>query len=210
MRYEQRKSVPEVLAWLAAHGCVINKRSYQLFHWRVLRLMSLEQAQELGVDVDLLRAIRVRLKLPVDPRRIGSAFAKSIRRFDPRHRHRKIQVGPKPKRVPLAMSPKPSHQPVGAPADSAQFPRAGLIPSGDATEEYVFRGDPAKPETLSRQDWSEINKVARKKLLRINRQIWPNQSGTVFHFRTRQQYTREHLIGLGLSSNEAESCFQTF
>ena len=209
MRYEGNQSVSHVLSWLASQNCVVTSRAYQYFHLRVLRLMSLDQAEKLGVDVDLLRAIRTRLKIPVDPRRVGSTLAKPIKRFDLRHRQRRIQIGPEVKR-PVVVPPPKSPRRGATESDSMQLAPAGLVPA-EAADEYVFRGDPEKLATLSRQDWVHVNKEARRKLLKISRHVWPNQNGTVFHLHTRKEYTREELAkDFGLTAAEAESCYQTF
>ena len=53
MRYAENNSVKTVLAWLKEQGCEITDRGYHGFIARVLHLLPLDRARELGVDVDL-------------------------------------------------------------------------------------------------------------------------------------------------------------
>ena len=72
------------------------------------------------------------------------------------------------------------------------------------------RGDVTDFRSLSRNDWKIINGIARGKLRLIDRKVYPNQSGRVFHLYTRAEYSRENLMKqFGLTPAEAESCFLT-
>ena len=206
LRYVERKSVAEVIAWLAEQKCTISSRSYYDFMARVLRLMPLEQAEKLGVDVPLLRAVRVRLKYPVDPRRSTALGSKRVKRFYSRHRQRRLQTVPKAKRVP---PPARTVCPERA-SDPAQLPLAGIAPSPVQPGMEQITGDVNNFKSLSRQDWIIVNGMARGKLRVIDRRVYPNWQGRVFHLSTRVDYTREDLIKqFGLTPAEAESCFLT-
>ena len=206
MRYEERKPVVIVLKWLEQQSCPIAFRSYKDFMGRVLRLMSLARAEALGVDVDLLRAVRVRLKLPLDPRRVRSTLGKPLTRFDSRHRSRRLQILPKAKRPVLVARSVGKRDRIG---DPRPLSPSGFAPVPETPSERLT-GDPSNLKSLTLADWRIINKAARLKLLQRERKIESNWEGRVFHRTTHQQYTRQELMAqFGLSVAEAESCYLT-
>ena len=170
--------------------------------------MSLDQAKKLGVDVDLLRAIRVRLKLPADPRRARSTLGKPITRFDSRHRQRRLQTVPKAKRLPLAPA-QPTRQDRSSDVNHQQS-LVGIAPTPEKTGTAKILGNVENLNSLFRNDWKIINEIARSKLRALDRKVYPNWKGRVFHLTTRVEYTREDLMKqFGLTRAEAESCFLT-
>ena len=205
MRYRENLSVSRVLEWLKEQNCPISLRTYHEFITRVLYRLALDHAKELGVDVDLLRAVRVRYKLPVEPQRVRGVISKQRPPHNSRAKRRKIGLPRKPK---LAVNP-PTVANVGRPtrADAAQLPLLGL----DAdTAPPQIRGDVSRPETLRYSDWQIINESARSKLAKQSRQVMTNDAGTVYHLRTGKQYTEEDLVReFGLTPTEAQSCFLT-
>ena len=206
MRYRDNKPVAAVLAWLKDQNCVISRGSYQEFMARVLHVLSLEQAREFGVDIELLRAIRVRYKLPVDPRRARKAIGKPAPRHNSRAKRRKIGLLHKPKPIPPRTTANVRQTPT---VDPAKTPFHG-IEAKVAAPTAKLHGDPSKPKTLRYRDWKIINEEARTKIAKQSRHIFTNDAGTVSNFRTRKQYTEEDLMAeFGLTPAEARSCFLT-
>ena len=72
-----------------------------------------------------------------------------------------------------------------------------------------MRGTPDAPQGFG--DWKIINKIARDKLLRVNRHVYANcLGGQCINLKTREEYSEEDLIRLfHLTRTEAESCFMT-
>ena len=95
-------------------------------------------------------------------------------------------------------------------ADLAQPPLLGIEAEAPAPAPQQLRGDPSRPETLRFGDWKIINQQAKAKLAKQTRHIFTNDNGTVFHLKTRKQYTAEDLVAeFGLTAVEARSCFLT-
>ena len=205
MRYAEDNSVRTVLAWLKEQGCEITDRGFHGFMSRVLHLLPLEQARQLGVDVDFLRAVRVRYRLPVDPKRARRVKGKPAPRHFSRSKRRKIGLPRKPKPAPVPTTASVRQTPG---VDAARPPVAG-IQIEVATPARKLHGNPSKPDTLRYGDWKIINEEARTKIAKQSRQIWFD-AGTVSNFKTRKQYTQEDLVKeFGLTPVEAQSCFLT-
>lgn len=206
MRYQDNCTVSEVLAWLKEKGTEISRRSYQDFMVRVLHLMPLEQARELKVNADLLRAVRVRYKLPPDPRSSRLTASRRTARHNPRWQRRKIL--PKPRSESLEVS-APAYPAQEARPKPSQPPLTGTKIPPTAEETYAkLRGTPDNPANYG--DWKIINEVAHAKLRKINRHVYPNQGGLTIHLYTRHEYTEEELIEqFDLSPTEAQSCFMS-
>ena len=204
MRYTDKKSVTQVLSWLAERGVVTSRESYQTFLRRVLNLLPDNKARELLVDLQLLRAVRRRLKLPIAPAPGRLLPIKAVKSFHARSRQRRVAPvkKPKPVRAPLARPVRKS--PV---VEADQLPLVGIVaPPTDAPR---MRGTPEKPEGYG--DWKILNEIARKKVFRKDRQMMLNMQGTVLHLKTREEYTPERLMeDFGLTATEAQSCFMTF
>ena len=195
-----------VLAWLKEQDCAISRGSYHEFMARVLHLLPLEQAREMGVEVELLRAVRVRYKLLVDPKRARRVIGKPAPRHFSRAKRRKIGLPRKPRPAPDPHAV--SNVPRQSWSDGAQQPFLGI--EAEASARPRFLGDPSKPETLRYADWKIINEEARTKIAKQSRQILTNDAGTVFSFKTGKQYTEEDLMReFGLTLAEAQSCFLT-
>lgn len=209
MRYQEDCTVSEVLAWLKEKGTEISRRSYQDFMVRVLRLMPLEQARELKVNADLLRAVRVRYKLSPDPRSSRLTASKRTVRHNPRWQRRKILPEPRPKVAAKATPPPTTRSPGRDQPEPAQLLMAGLVAPPAIEAPYAkLRGTPDKPDGYA--DMKIINQVARAKLAKANRHIYPNTEGTTIHISTRHEYTPEELVAeCGLSPTEASTCFMT-
>ena len=86
MRYTDKKSVMQVLSWLAERGVATSRESYQTFLRRVLNLLPDDKARELLVDLQLLRAVRRRLKLPLAPAPGRLLPIKAVKSFHARSR----------------------------------------------------------------------------------------------------------------------------
>ena len=212
MRYVENTSVEKVLAWIAEQGVSIARRTYQDFITRVLHLMPLAQAKDLGVNPELLKAIRVRYKLPVDPRRARVVVDKKAPWHNHRQRRRPIHVGPKPKRVAAAkLAPvAPARPQKRDRLDANQFPLPGMVGLPPDAKQYpLMTGTPEKPAGYG--DWKIINAMARDKLYALDRKVMPNYESGVIHIRTRKQYNPEELVALfNLTPNEAQSCYMSF
>ena len=205
MRYAENNPVKTVLAWLKEQGCVITDRGFHGYMARVLHRLPLDQARQLGVDVDLLRAVRVRYKLPVDPKRTRRVMGKPAPRHYSRAKRRKIGLPRKSKRAPAPAAASVRQTPS---VDAARPPVLG-IQIEVATPAPKLHGDPLKPEILRYGDWKIINKEAKAKIAKQSRQIWFD-AGTVSNFKTRKQYTEADLMAeFGLTPVEAQSCFLT-
>ena len=205
MRYRENKPVAAVLVWLKEQSCMISRTSYHEFMARVLHMLSLDQARELGVDVELLRAVRVRYKLLVDPKRTRRVTGKPVPRHNVRAKRRTIGLSGKPKDTLPHATANVRQTPR---VDPAKTPFHG-IEAKVAAPSAKLHGDPTKPDTLRYGDWKIINEQAKAKLAKQNRQIWTD-AGTVFNFRTGKQYTEEDLMReFGLTPAEAQSCFLT-
>ncbi len=201
MRYQENRTVREVLGWLRDQDCPISRYSYQEFMRRVLRLLPVEQARDLGVDVEILRTIRVRLKMPINPRRARSTTIKPLPRHNARTRRRPIV--PRPKNQPRPVPPRTPHRSSVPPAKTAlALVVEPLLPP-------KMRGTPEDPQGYG--DWKIINDMARKKVFAKDRSMMLNYMGTVTHTKTRHEWTQAELeVHFGLTPNEAESCFMTF
>lgn len=203
MRYREKKSVADVIAWLSSQGVTTSRESYQTFLRRVLNLLPDDKAKDLKVDLELLRAVRRRLKLPLAPSSGRALTVKAVRAFNARSRQRRVAPvkKPKPVRAPLA---RPSRKPV---LEADQLPLAGMV--SPPSEPPKMRGTPDSPQGYA--DWKIVNEIARKKVFKKDRQIMLNMQGTVLHLKTREEYTPERLMAdFGLTANEAQSCFMTF
>lgn len=209
MRYKDNKRVEDVREHLRGIGVETSAQNFHDFLRRVLYLLPHAEALRLRVDVALLRAVRVRLKIPTDPKGVRMVVGRTTRRHDSRRRRRRLQVGrkPKPPAPPPALPRAPRRERVD---DSGQLP-LGITPVPPTSPELTpLQGSEADPKTLTRQDWQVLNRRARLKL-RVDRKVLPNYQGTVIHLATRDTFTAQELIErYGLTPAEAQSCFQTF
>lgn len=203
MRYTEKKSVSQVLAWLSERGIATSRESYQTFLRRVLNLLPDDKAKELQVDLELLRAVRRRLKLPLAPASGRLMPVKAVKSFHSRSRQRRVGAPRKARSVrpPLA---RPARRPV---VEDNQLPLAGIVaPPGEPPK---MRGSMERPEGYG--DWKIVNEIARKKVFKKNRQMMLNMQGTVIHLKTREEYSPERLMAeFDLTAPEAQSCFMTF
>ena len=207
MRYTDKKPVDQVLAWLAERGVPSGRQTFQTFLRRMLNLMSDAKANQIGVDLELLRAVRRRLQLPISPAPGRVRPLKAMLAFNSRSRRRRVNVAKKIKRPPPVPPTHPSRQ---EKHEFAQLPRPGLDALPEIEAPYAkLRGTPDKPSGFG--DYRIINEVARAKLAKINRWVWPNQQGDTINIRTRHEYTAEELVEqFGLSPTEAQTCFMSF
>lgn len=144
MRYQQGKSVREVLAWLELQGVPTIRRNYHRLMLRVFLLLPLDQARELGVDEGLLRAVRTRYKLPVDPGGRRAPTVKKAPRRDYRQRQRRILADPRPKRAsPPALEPHMKSERFERPGTTASVFSPGISSMALASG---MRGTPENPE----------------------------------------------------------------
>ena len=207
MRYAEKIPTAQVLAWLAQQGVVVRRDSFQFFMGRMLNLMDDDKAKRFGIELDLLRAVRRRLQFPVTPVSGRARRVKAMVAFNAcSRRRRKVRPEPRAKasKVPAPAPPVSRHQP-----KPDQTPAAGKVVSPSIEEMYrKLSGTPEQPNGLL--DEKIINEVARAKLRQINSKIYPNWGGMVWNCVTKQTYTVEQLVELGLSPNEAESCFEDF
>ncbi len=194
----REKTVDNVREWLKKQNCPISVRGFDQFMRRVLRLVTMAQARRRGVDVDLLRAVRIRYQMPVDPRRTRALLGR--RRPAHHARARRWPIAPrseKPPPPPRSARPRPI-SPVEVVAPSVVEPPPPKM-----------RGTPEAPQGYG--DWKIINDMARKKVFAKDRSMLLNHWGTVIHIKTRYDYTQDELErDFGLTPNEAESCFMTF
>ncbi len=204
MRYQENNPVKVVLEWLRKQNCQITIRGYDQFLRRVLRLMPIKQAHELGVDVDLLRAIRIRYRLPVDPKGVRVALGK--RRPAHHARARRRRIAPRPKERPQPLEPRLARRPVMAVVGTATTERSPIAAAAPPVQK--LRGTMDNPHN---NDWMLINEMARQKLYDQDKRVMINDVGLVIHMSTRHEYTVKELVEqFGLHENEAESCFMTF
>ena len=207
-RYQGNQSVDKFLEWLKQHGCSISRRSYHEFVHRVLCLMSMKQARDLGVDVELLRAVRVRGKLPIDPKGVRAVTGKPTPRHDSRARRRRILPRRESRLVGKSLGHSTPKKNPPAATSASTPPREIELPTKQS-EAPKMRGTPEDPQ--GHGDWKIINDMARKKVFSKDRSVMLNYQGTVLHTKTRHEYTQAELEAqFGLTPNEAESCFMTF
>ena len=209
LRYQENKRVHEVLEYLRNNGVPTTAQNFHSFMRRVLHLMPHSEAARLKVDAALLRAVRVRLKMPTDPKGIRVVVGKPTERYDSRTRRRRLQTVPKAKRsVAASTATTPIRR--ERVSDANQLPLAGIVMAAEKPGLDQLTGDVNNPDTLTRADWKIINEMAHSKLRAIDRKIYPNQQGRVLHLTTRIEYTRADLVKeYGLTPTEAESCFLT-
>ncbi len=202
MRYQENNLVADVLAWLEEQSCGITEQGYHRFMTRVLRRLPVAQARELGVDLALLRAVRVRYKFPVDPKGGGAITAKRRPPHNVRAHRRRIVPRP-PEPLPAR---RPRHPARDVEQKSADVPRP--LPVEPAPGLPALRGTLDNPHN---SDWILINDMALEKLYAKDKLIMINDVGEVIHIKTRREYTPEQLVEqFGLHKSEAESCFMTF
>lgn len=207
MRYQENRTVKYVLAWLLEQNCAISRRSYHEFMLRVLRVLPLEQAREFGVSADLLRAIRVRYQMPVDPKGVRAGAGKSTPRHDSRARRRRILPVRKAQlaRVSSAHVLRGEAHPAAA---VAPLSSAGMVSPPGQAEPPKMLGTMENP--VGQSDWIIINKIARDKVFAKDRLMTLNDRGRARSMRTGRDYTEEELMKeFGLTEIEAISCFQT-
>ncbi len=198
MRYKEQKSVVQVVDWLKDKQCEVTGRAYHGFMLRVLRLMPLKQAEALGVDPSLLRAIRIRLKLPLDPKGKRVAVGKGTERYDHRRRRRRLASEPKsrPSAPPPTRPRRVKVSPVG------QMPLTGILETTDA-EISAF-------QRFNRAQLREVNEQATAKVRAMSLEVYTNVDGRCFHIKTKREYTPEELQSkFSLSYAEAQSLFKT-
>ena len=207
MRYAEKKTVRTVLDWLKEQNCKIAPRSYHRYMLRVMRSMRLQQASNLGVDVELLRAIRVRYKLAVDPKRVRGAGAKLPAHHVRAHRRR---IFPRSEPKPIS-TPKEAPKRTIPPAVATLTPtlRTAMASTLSQNEPPKMQGTAENP--LGHGDWRIINESAREKVFALDKMVHLNLKGRVIHGRTRREFTKDELESeFALTPNEAESCFMTF
>lgn len=206
MRYTDKKSVASVLEWLVGQGVTTSRDSYQMYLRRVLNLLPDDKASAMKVDLELLRAIRRRLRLPLAPPAGRALTVKAVKSFNARSRQRRIAPVKKAKsvRAPLARSTKRPR------FEADQLPLAGIVAtSSPVSLAAKMRGTPEAPQGYG--DWKIINEIAREKLMLLDRHLYPNMEGTVIHLKTRKLYSEEELVTIyKLTPTEAQSCFMTF
>lgn len=202
MRYQEKTGVEEVRAWLGMQNAACARKTLQKHLHRVLTRLDDRQAAALGVDLGLLRAVRRRLGLPLNPTDAPKAAPGSLARFDARGRQRGVWVRRRPE-VPAAASPTTPAVLPGA----AAVVKTGRATAGPAAQPVVAaEGGPA-PRPRRLHQWHEVHRQAIAKLPST---ILPNWHGTVMDMETDQELTAGQLRDrFGLSPVEAESLFLT-
>lgn len=199
-RYVDKEPVSAVLGWLEGQGCQISPRSYHECLTRVLVRLPLAQAQTLGVEVALLRAIRVRLQLPTESRRTGSPAKRVVPRHDSRHRRRPLALAtkPKPAVTKVRAASTPEREPSVLPEAKGS---AGSEPSQEEREAV---------RKLTREEFIALHKGAKKKIRALNRNMATNLRGCCRDLATLDEYyhAEELQSAFGLTYAEAWSCFQ--
>lgn len=196
------------MVWLGEQGIIVTRRAYHLFFKRVLRVMPVAMAKTAGVDVALLRAVRVRHKLPLDPSGARVVSTKKAVRHDSPKRRRPITAEPRPKR-PKAL-PTAAHSPRGDYLNANQLtPVKAIVTAPVAKDAPAMRGTAEAP--IGYADWNIVNGMATDKLAAKNRSVLANYQGRVINIKTKQDYTEEDLVSLfELTPTEAQSCFRSF
>ena len=202
MRYVEKRGVAEVLLWLSEQGIACSDSNFHKQLGRILKKLPDDEAERVGVDLDLLRAVRRRLRMPLRPRgpRAGTI---PIRRFFSGSIERRVWVK-SPMSAPSLPSPRSATQPPPlTPSHNGQHPN-GTRPA--ASRAPVIAPDPlAPPKTLD--DWRAVQARAVKK---IPTNIMNNWHGTVVDMDTDRSLNQAELMErFRLTEHEAESLFLT-
>lgn len=206
-RYQQKRTVEDVLTGLSERGIKCKAASYHECLSKVLKRLSDDQATELGVDLPLLRAVRGRLGLPTGPSNARNSSRQSAGRFHARGQQRPVWVHRRA-RLPSA-PPTASPPPVGpTPTPAVRLPVAPPLSAAASVPTPNKIAVAGQEPTY--QEWHTINAGAVEKISAATHDVLTNWHGTVVHLPTKREFTVEELMReFDLTDLEARSLFLT-